>query len=111
VLRFWERLQERLRLHRLLLFGPRARGTHRLHSDYDFIVVSPDFQDVSPLWRGHGLNVLWNELQLGVDVELLCVTPDEFAAAVSRPTSWLQQAARQAIDVSPDVATVSRQHH
>jgi predicted nucleotidyltransferase len=86
-------------LDRLLLFGSRARGTPRLHSDYDFVVVSPDFEGVSPLWRGHGLNVLWNDLQPGVDVELLCLTPQEFAGASTRPTSWLEQATREAIEV------------
>jgi predicted nucleotidyltransferase len=99
VRRFRRRLAERLRLERLLVFGSRARGTHRPHSDYDLIVVSPDFQGVSPLWRGHGLNRLWNDLAPGVDVELLCVTPDEFAQATSRPTSWLQQAAAEAVEV------------
>lgn len=99
VRRFRRRLAERVRLDRLVLFGSRARGTPRPHSDYDFVVVSPDFAGVSPLWRGHGLNVLWNRLQPGVDVELLCVTPDEFVAAVSRPTSWLQEAAQEGIEV------------
>jgi predicted nucleotidyltransferase len=100
VRRFRERLRDRIRVDRLLVFGSRARGTHRPDSDYDLIVVSPDFDGVSPLWRGHGLNVLWNDLRPGVDVELLCVTPDEFARAISRPTSWLQQAAGEAVEVS-----------
>jgi hypothetical protein len=99
VLRFRQRLEEHLQLDRLLIFGSRARGTPHRHSDYDFIVVSEDFRGVSPLWRGHGLNLLWNDLQPGVDAELLCLTPEEFAAATSRPTSWLQQAAQEAVEV------------
>ena len=37
VQRFRGRLEERLWLDRLLLFGSRARGTHRPRSDYDFV--------------------------------------------------------------------------
>jgi hypothetical protein len=43
--------------------------------------------------------VLWNDLRPGVDVELLCLTPDAFAAPIARPTSWLQQAGREGIEV------------
>jgi predicted nucleotidyltransferase len=99
VRRFRRQVEQHVRVDRLLLFGSRARGTARPTSDYDFIVVSSDFEGVSPLWRGHGLNVYWNDLEPGVDVELLCLTPAEFAAAVARPTSWLQEAAREGVEV------------
>ena len=100
--RFREALAARIALRRLLLFGSRARGASSEWSDYDFIVVAPDFARVSPLWRGQGFDALWFELGGQVDVDLLCLTPDEFAAAASRPTSWISAAAAEAIEIHRD---------
>lgn len=97
--RFRSRIEQRLRVERLLVFGSRARGAQRPDSDYDLILVSPDFEGVRPLWRGQGLNVVWNDLHPGVDVEIICVTPREFESAAARPTSWLHAAVQEALVV------------
>lgn len=42
--RFRQRLQEKIRVHQIILFGSYARGTPRDYSDIDVAVISPDFR-------------------------------------------------------------------
>lgn len=73
----------RYRLSALILFGSRVEGKADRWSDYDFIVVSPDFTGVPFLKRVPDLYELWHA-DVGVDV--LCHTPAEFEALRSEPT-------------------------
>ncbi len=50
--RLKSRIREQLRVDTLILFGSRASGGGDVWSDYDFIVVSPDFEGLSFLERG-----------------------------------------------------------
>ena len=77
------RLLQRLRVDVLILFGSRVEGEADRWSDYDFIVVSPDFTGVPFLKRLPDLYELWHA-DVGVDV--LCYTPAEFEALRSEPT-------------------------
>ena len=43
---------QRLRVEALILFGSRAEGKTDEWSDYDFIVVSPDFEGIAFIERG-----------------------------------------------------------
>ncbi|MGH2353187.1 MAG: nucleotidyltransferase domain-containing protein [Chloroflexota bacterium] len=97
--RFREAVKQRYPDARILLFGSRARGHSHTGSDYDFIVVSPAFQGVSPLWRGQQLYRAWATLLPPVDVDLLCATPEEYEAARTRPTSWISEADREAVPI------------
>jgi hypothetical protein len=71
-----ERLEERFRVERMILFGSRARGDHLLSSDVDVIIVSPDFADLPFLQRIREVAVLWDG---DVPLEPVCYTPEEFA--------------------------------
>ena len=97
--RFRAVIREKYPDARVLLFGSRARGQSRPNSDYDLIILSPAFAGVSPLWRGQGLSWAWAELDAQVDVDILCYTPEEYESASQRPTSWLSEAAAEAIEV------------
>jgi len=70
---FARRLRERLHIQKILLFGSRARGDHLADSDYDFLIVSPDFQGV-PFPSREPLVSDLTKLPL----EALCYTPEEF---------------------------------
>jgi len=83
VAEFTRRLRERYPVSALILFGSRAEGRGMTESDYDFVVVSPDFDGVPFLKRLPDLYELW-EADVGVDV--LCYTPAEFEMLRSQPT-------------------------
>ena len=83
VAEFTRKLLERYRLSALILFGSRAAGRGTTESDYDFVVVSPDFDGVPFLKRLPDLYELW-EADVGVDV--LCYTPAEFETLRSQPS-------------------------
>lgn len=67
----------------LIWFGSRAAGRGNGWSDYDFIVVSPEFEGVRFLSRASKLEAL-REPRIAYD--FLCYTPEEFAQMVNRIT-------------------------
>ena len=76
-------LSRRLRVHALVLFGSRAEGRADEWSDYDFIVVSPDFEGIPFLEHGRLMFLL---RERGVSYDFLCYTPREYRELASRPT-------------------------
>jgi predicted nucleotidyltransferase len=79
VARFKQRLALKYQVHTLILFGSRIRGEGDEWSDYDFIIVSPDFRGVSFLQRRRGLVAL---REPGVSFDFFCYTPEEYQAKV-----------------------------
>lgn len=66
-----------IRIDRAYLFGSRARGTcHGELSDFDLLLVSPDFEGLLPFERPPKLYRFWDYDVSGLD--LLCFTPKEF---------------------------------
>jgi predicted nucleotidyltransferase len=92
---FASRLRKRYRLQRLILFGSRAEGRADEWSDYDFVVVSPDFEGVPFLKRLPDLYELW-DVPVGIDI--LCYTPSEFEQLVSQ-ASLVHEAAATGVRV------------
>ena len=76
-------LVQRLRVEALILFGSRAEGKTDEWSDYDFIVVSPDFEGIAFIERGR---LMFPLRERGVAYDFLCYTPAEFEALRSEPT-------------------------
>lgn len=74
--RFRERLSQRFRVTRMILFGSRARGDHLKTSDVDLIVVSPDFAGIPFLRRIREVLEFWDS---DLALEVLPYTPEEFA--------------------------------
>ncbi len=60
---------------RVLLFGSRARQDQLNDSDYDFIIVSDQFQGIPFVERMAQFQSLWKAKPL---LETLCYTPKEF---------------------------------
>jgi hypothetical protein len=92
---FASRLGKRYRIRRLILFGSRAEGRADDWSDYDFVVVSPEFEGVPFIKRLPDLYQLW-DARVGIDI--LCYTPAEFEQLVSQAT-LVQEAARTGVRV------------
>jgi predicted nucleotidyltransferase len=89
------RIGEHLRVDTLILFGSHARGTATDQSDYDFIVVSPDFEGVPFIKRAGRLLPL---RERGHSYDFLCYTPAEFEKLSSEATV-VREAARTGVRV------------
>jgi len=81
VARFRERLTQTHRVEVLILYGSRAQGEGDKWSDYDFIIVSPDFSGIPFLQRRRGMVAL---REPGVSFDFLCYTPEEYQAKVQQ---------------------------
>jgi len=75
---FKKRINRRIKVDKMLLFGSRARGNYKEDSDFDIIVVSDKFKRMKWEEREFILYPYWdfNELEQGFD--FLCYTPKEF---------------------------------
>lgn len=60
---------------KIVLFGSRARGTHRPHSDIDLLVVQKS--DESPHQRAVTIHGALSHLPIEVDKEVVVYTPAE----------------------------------
>lgn len=73
---FVSRVRSEYRLTQAMLFGSRARGDQRLDSDYDVILVSPDFANIFFSKRSALMYDFWTHWPL--EIEPICYTPEEF---------------------------------
>ncbi|MFQ6096232.1 MAG: nucleotidyltransferase domain-containing protein [Armatimonadota bacterium] len=92
---FAARLRRAYRIHKIILFGSRARGDHLKHSDYDFVIVSPEFEGKRFSARTAEMYQYWDA---DVGIEPLCYTPDEFERKRKQITI-VRQAVREGIEV------------
>lgn len=90
------RIGEHLRVEELIWFGSRANGTSNEWSDYDFIVVSPDFEGISFIDRG---GLLFPLRERGASYDFLCYTPEEYARLKSRVT-MVREVSRTGVRIS-----------
>lgn len=79
--KFVEAIKKDLKVERLIFYGSRAQGKHNRWSDYDFIVVSPDFKGTDFLGRITKMYDYWPTYDYGV--EPLGYTPEEYKKAMS----------------------------
>jgi predicted nucleotidyltransferase len=83
---FARTLEQQHGAERVLLFGSRAQHRARPDSDYDLIIVSPQFRHVERVDRARGLRQLWYAAGGDGPMDLLCLTPEEFDVARDRAT-------------------------
>ncbi len=69
-------------IDKLILFGSRATGLFSEDSDFDFVVVSQDFEGMPAYLRAQKTYPLWQDER---PVELLCYTPAEFDVRLKSP--------------------------
>lgn len=80
---------------KVILFGSRARGDWLHESDYDFVVVSPNFESIPFYSRPVDLYKYWKGYP---GVELLCYTPEEFERK-RRQIGIVGEAVREGIEL------------
>ena len=90
---FIQRLKTRFDIEKIILFGSRARGEALKGSDYDFIIVSKDFEGIFFTERVSMLYDLW---KLETPLEALCYTPREFEKK-AREISIVREALKHGI--------------
>ena len=91
--RFLTRMKAAVRPTRVILFGSRARGEHRASSDYDILVVAPQFRTVPWVLRAAAVYRHWD---LPLDLDAICLTPEEFRRR-RRELSIIGIAAREGV--------------
>lgn len=72
---FVSKLRQSFNVQKILLFGSRARGDYFESSDYDFIIVSDDFQNIPFPYRPLKVYELW---PWDKPLEVLCYTAEEY---------------------------------
>ena len=93
---FAKRLQADLAPERVILFGSRARGDDWKRSDYDFIIVSEQFEGMHWLDRISRVVRLWESLS---DIDALPYTPQEFKLK-AKSSSVVKTALKHGISIS-----------
>ncbi len=82
-------------IKKVILFGSRARGDHLKMSDFDFIIVSPDFKGVHFTKRMASIYKYWDE---HYDIEPLCYTVEEFEEK-RKEIGIVSQAVKEGIEI------------
>lgn len=93
--RFRRKVAQRFGIETMILFGSRAKGRPRPDSDVDLIVVGHRFRHKNPIDRAAPLHLVWD---LGIPVDFLCYTPEEFEELSKRP-SIVREALREGVPV------------
>ena len=78
------------------MFGSRARGDNFNDSDYDIIIVSPDFANILFTQRIAKMYDFWKHYPL--DIEPICYTPEEFEKK-KKQIGLVQQAVKEGIEL------------
>jgi predicted nucleotidyltransferase len=84
------------RVDKAILFGSRARGDHFKDSDYDIILVSPDFKGVFFTERIARVYDFWKHYP--AEIEPLCYTPEEFKTK-SKEHGIVKAAIKEGIEI------------
>jgi len=82
---------------RIILFGSRARGVVKKHSDYDILLVSDFFEGIDFTERCMLAYNLRRDISIAMDI--ICLTPEEYAERSKRPTIF-QEIAREGKDIT-----------
>ncbi|MBN2251033.1 MAG: nucleotidyltransferase domain-containing protein [Candidatus Altiarchaeota archaeon] len=76
IIDYVSRVRKKYRIEKAIFFGSRARGDNFKNSDFDVILVSPDFEGISFSKRIALMYDFWRHYPL--EIEPLCCTPEEF---------------------------------
>lgn len=73
--KFKRKIQQKINVDKLILFGSRAKGSSHKNSDFDIMVISKDFRKIKWYKRPVKLYTMWKE---NYPIDILCYTPEEF---------------------------------
>src|SRR3989344_2460719 len=92
---FRKAVEQDISIDKLILFGSRAWGKAHRWSDFDLVVVSPNFRRKQ--FRDRGLN-LYNHWHLDYPVDFLCYTPEEFKK-LKKQITLVREEVREGIEI------------
>jgi len=95
VRKFKDRLSEKYKVDKLILFGSRATGKHKKYSDVDLAIISKDFKNIKFLDRTRGLYLIWD---LNYPVDFFCYTPKEFDK-LKKQVTVIKEATKEGIEI------------
>lgn len=93
--KFKEDIKKNIKVDRFIFFGSRARGKFKRYSDFDVLIVSPNFKGVTWYKRPTKFYLIWKE---DYPLELLCYTPEEFNKR-SKKIGIVSEAVREGIEI------------
>ncbi|MFH0876242.1 MAG: nucleotidyltransferase domain-containing protein [archaeon] len=93
---FINRVRKKYNVKKAILFGSRARGDNFKDSDYDILIVSPDFKGIFFSQRIARMYDFWDKLP--TEVEPFCYTPEEFEIK-SNQIGLVSQAVKEGIEI------------
>ena len=80
---FLRKIGKKYGIKKVVVFGSSVKGEFREDSDIDLIVISDEFEGVSPLKRPVKLYLEWD---LDYPVDFFCYTTKEFEKLEKRPS-------------------------
>lgn len=92
--KFKERIQEKYKIKKIILFGSRANGSPNKDSDVDLMIVG-NFKERSNLQRAPKMYDYWD---IDLPVDFICYTPEEFEKLAKRITI-AREAEREGIEI------------
>ncbi|MCD6493471.1 MAG: nucleotidyltransferase domain-containing protein [Archaeoglobaceae archaeon] len=81
--RFLKKISRKYGIKKAVIFGSSVKGEFREDGDIDLIVISDEFEGVSPLKRPVKLYLEWD---LDYPVDFICYTTKEFEELRKRPS-------------------------
>lgn len=95
VQKFKKNINKSIKVDKLILFGSRAKGNFHRYSDFDLIIISPDFKGVPWYKRPAKFYMIWNE---DYPIEILCYTPEEIKRRIDK-VGIVSEAVKEGIEI------------
>lgn len=95
---FIRKVAKKIKIEKVMLFGSRARGDAGASSDIDLIIISEDFYGKRSFERPVGLYRLWWNRADKKEIDIICLTPEEFEIMKKR-IGAIRDAAREGIEI------------
>lgn len=92
---FKESVNKDFSINKMYFFGSRAKGKPHKYSDIDLLIVSPNFRKLNFFKRGAKMYDYWN---LGMPVDFLCYTPEEFNK-LKKQITIVREAVEEGIEI------------
>jgi len=80
-------------VEKIILFGSRAKESYKKESDYDFIIVSKDFEGI-PIFKRIEM-----VLDIKENIDVICLTPEEFEREKNFLGSIVSYAVREGVEI------------
>jgi len=95
VQKFKRNINKSVKVDKLILFGSRAKDNFNRYSDFDLLIVSPDFKGVPWYKRPTKFYLMWKE---DYPLEILCYTPEEIRKRMEK-INIVSEAFKEGIEI------------